>query len=108
MSGIVDSQGRPTRPALKEEDIINTFNQIVQGMREFEERLHIVHNQITHTGLIIEFMIGKLRDNGIAFSDEEFSAYAQARIAEVRAEAEAAQKEVDTLSSTTINLDDDE
>jgi hypothetical protein len=105
---IVDAQGRPVRPTLSEEDIINTFNQIVGGMQDFEQRLHIIQSQMTHSGLIIEFMISKLKKHDIKFDDAEFAKYAQDRIEEIRAEAEAVQQEQENLKQTAIRLDDDE
>jgi hypothetical protein len=105
MSKILDAQGRPTRPTLTDEDIIQAFNAMMQ-------RIQIQGNQITHMGLIMEFTVNKLKENGIQFSDEEFAEFAQSRIKEVHSETkqilDEAKQEMEDVATPIIRLDDDE
>lgn len=81
MSGIVDSTGRPVRPKLSDEDIVNAFNQIIQ-------RIQFQHNQITYSGLTLEYLFKILEEKlNIKIDNAEIQRYMQSRIEEIQKEA---------------------
>jgi len=99
---IVDQTGRPVRPTLSDEDIVQAFNQIVQ-------RIQFQHNQITFTGLTIEYIFKVLEEKlNVKIDNAEVQAYMQKRVEEVKAEAENIASEMEeTFTNTEINLDDE-
>ena len=105
---LLDAKGKQIRPSLKDEDIIEAINELAKGIHQLQSRIQFQHSQITHTGLIIEYMLKELESKlDLEFDDQAFAAFAEKRIEEVQKEAQEAVKDSQNLAGTEINLNDE-
>ena len=102
MSDLLDSKGRPVRPKLSDEDIVNAFNQLIQ-------RIQFQHNQITFTGLTLEYLFKIMEEKlNVKIDNVEVQKYMQSRIEEIQKEANnLVAEDVENFADAGIVLEDE-
>lgn len=73
-----------------DEEIQLQFAQIYQALEWLRQRNHGLSMQQIHTGLMLEWVMNKLKEHNIELDTDQFPQWADARYKEIQAEAQQA------------------